>query len=120
MRAVIHNIAVDCANPVRLADFWAATLGWPKEEWNNDEGAAVHDPGVRGSRLLFMPVPEGKVVKNRLHLDLKVHDSTMEEEVERLVALGARVVDRVDLTSGTWTGKWTVIQDPEGNEFCIA
>jgi predicted enzyme related to lactoylglutathione lyase len=103
-----------------LADFWAATLGWASEPRNDDEGAVAYDQGVVGARLLIMRVPEGKVVKNCLHLDLHARGATMEEEVERLVALGARVVDRLDLTSGTWTGKWTVMADPEGNEFCIA
>ena len=66
-----------------------------------------------------MRVPERKVIKNRLHLDLQAQNNTMEEEVERLVGLGARVVEGVNLTSGTWTGAWTVMEDPEGNEFCI-
>ena len=120
MGAFIHNVEVDCASPAQLADFWAETLGWVREDWNDDEGAAVYDPGVRAARMLFMRVPESKAVKNRLHLDLQAQNSTMEEEVERLVGLGARVVERVNLTSGTWTGEWTVMEDPEGNEFCIA
>ena len=69
---------------------------------------------MKGARLLFMRVPKRKVVKNRLHLDLQAQNSTMEEE--RLVGIGARVVERVNQTSGTWTVK----DDPEGNEFCIA
>ena len=120
MSVYIHNITVDCARPARLADFWASTLGWVKEDWNDDEGAAVYDSDVRGARLLFMRVPESKAVKNRLHLDLTAQNSTMEEETERLVGLGAKIVERVNLTSGTWTGRWTIMGDPEGNEFCVA
>ena len=120
MGVYIHNITVDCARPAQLADFWAATLGWVKEDWTDDEGAAVYDPDVRGARLLFMRVPESKAVKNRLHLDLTAQNSTMEEETERLVGLGAKIVERVNLTSGTWTGRWTIMGDPEGNEFCVA
>ncbi len=80
----------------------------------------MYDPDVKGARLLFMRVPESKIAKNRLHLDLQAQNSTMEEEAERLVGLGARVVERVNLTSGTWMGEWTIMEDPEGNEFCIA
>jgi predicted enzyme related to lactoylglutathione lyase len=66
--------------------------------------------------MLFIRVPEGKVVKNRLHLDVAPTDSTRDAEVERLVGLGASVYDDQRRTDGTG---WVVMRDPEGNEFCV-
>jgi len=66
--------------------------------------------------MLFIPVPEGKTAKNRVHPDLEPTDRTRDEEVERVVALGARVTD--DRRNADGTG-WVVLADPEGNEFCI-
>ncbi|MCH8992980.1 MAG: VOC family protein, partial [Acidobacteria bacterium] len=86
--------------------------------------AATIDPDGVGPRLLFQKVPEGKTVKNRVHLDVNVteHGASIEEqrkvidaEVERLIALGATRFEDFDEPTGTWT----VMQDPEGNEFCI-
>ena len=77
-----------------------------------------HDPatgGGLGRRLLIQRVPEPKTVKNRLHLDLHADPGTREAEVTRLEALGATVLRRVDEPSGAWT----VMADPEGNEFCV-
>lgn len=68
--------------------------------------------------MLFLPVPEDKVIKNRLHLDI-TPDISMEAEVQRLLELGASVVKRMNLTEGPWTGIWTIMADPEGNEFCV-
>jgi predicted enzyme related to lactoylglutathione lyase len=119
MAVFVHNVVIDCANPVLLADFWADALGYTKETWNDQDGAAVFDPEMRRVRLLFMPVPGPKPSKNRLHLDLQPLSSDMESEVERLTKLGASVVENVNLTSGAWTGRWTILQDPEGNEFCV-
>jgi predicted enzyme related to lactoylglutathione lyase len=66
--------------------------------------------------LAFIKVPDGKTVKNRLHLDIEPSGATMEEEVERLVGLGASRVEQFNEPYGTWT----VMADPEGNEFCVA
>ena len=66
--------------------------------------------------LLFLPVPEGKVVKNRVHLDLMPTDRTRDEEAERLVGLGARIID--DFRNPDGTG-FVVLADPEGNELCV-
>lgn len=77
-----------------------------------------YDPATgigQGGRMLFQVVPEAKVVKNRVHLDLHVGGERREAEVARLVGLGAKV-----LWEGTQGGRWTTLADPEGNEFCVA
>ena len=108
----IANVTFDCADPARLADFWAEALGWTRQTSDAGNQAVVPPDGV-GPRLLFIRVPEPKTVKNRVHLDLSVPD--MEAEVTRLVGLGATVVQRVEEAGQSWT----VMQDPEGNEFCL-
>lgn len=113
MTSLVETLTVDCRDPEPLADFWCAALGYALAGVD-DEGAWIADPAGRGWPLLFLIVPEGKSVKNRLHLDLSP-PSTMAEEVERLVAAGASAVRRVD-EGGSF---WTVMTDPEGNEFCV-
>jgi len=109
----IRSITFDCADPVALAEFWAAALNYGLGE--GDENEMVADaPAGQGPRLLFIKVPEGKAIKNRLHLDLKPEGSK-EAEVARLVGLGGQVVKAYDEPGMTWT----VMQDPEGNEFCV-
>jgi hypothetical protein len=139
------QVTFDCTDPAQLAAFWAEALGYkqddppegfgsweawaseqgiPEDRWN-DEDAVVDPAGLR-PRLFFQRVPEPKTVKNRVHLDLKLAtgvDISAEEtrkliegEVERLVALGASVVGPVD-RPGEY---WVVMQDPEGNEFCVS
>jgi catechol 2,3-dioxygenase-like lactoylglutathione lyase family enzyme len=133
MTAHIHSITFDCADPDRLAAFWCEALGYsprqipegfeswsaylaaegiPEGQWTTSAVARPSEPGH--PRLLFLQVPEGKVVKNRLHFDL-VPESSMEAEVKRLEGLGARVAQRFD----TPVGRFTVMHDPEGNEFCV-
>jgi predicted enzyme related to lactoylglutathione lyase len=109
----LDTITIDCADPVRLATFWAEALGFEASDLD-PEGSWIDDPtgGVRG--IFFQKVPEPKVVKVRIHLDLRPAVA-MADEVERLVGLGATVVRRVD----EGTSFWTVLHDPEGNEFCV-
>jgi hypothetical protein len=116
MSSTIHSITFDCSDPVRLANFWMAALGYVVEPGSevDAEGAGLVPAKGHGPRLLFLPVPESKQVKNRVHLDLLPQDS-MAAEVERLVALGAREVQ----TFNQEYGVWTVMHDPEGNEFCV-
>ena len=106
-----YEVLFDCKQPTRLAQFWAAALGFEVQDWSNDQdGAGIFDPTGQHQELAFYPVPEDKTVKNRLHLDL-VPTTTMEEEVARLEGLGAtRYADFKN---------WIVLQDPEGNEFCV-
>ena len=142
--AIKVQVVFDCADPDRLAGFWAETLGYkkddpptgfaswedwlkaqgvPEDQWNSK--SAVSDPDGVGPRIFFQRVPEGKVVKNRVHLDVNVGDGhsvpieerrqRIEAAVERLTGLGA-----TKLWSKEERGEfWVVMQDPEGNEFCL-
>ena len=113
----IQALCVDAANPDLLATFWAAVLGWrrtydePSEIVLEPPAGSAEDGVVPD--LLFLPVPEEKAGKNRLHLDLRPVDQAA--EVARLEALGAR---RVDVGQGPDV-TWVVLADPEGNEFCV-
>jgi hypothetical protein len=111
--STIDAITFDCADPRPLADFWGAALGYELADVD-EESAAIRDPDGKGHVLLFQVVPEGKAVKNRIHLDL-TPPATMREEVERLRGLGATVERLVE----EGNGRWTIMLDPEGNEFCV-
>jgi len=113
MAAFIKYISIDCQDPRRLSGFWSEVTGYlPVVE--GDEFCALRAPDKRGVRsLFFWKVPESKVVKNRLHLDLATKDPA--SEIEKLVALGARKVEQREGNGASWT----VMLDPEGNEFCI-
>jgi predicted enzyme related to lactoylglutathione lyase len=112
-RPPVRNVTFDCADPRRLASFWAEVTGFV---WDGatDDWAGLHDRRGIGPRLLFMRVPESKTVKNRVHLDVSAADR--EAEAERLTALGGR---RLRTVTDQGRG-WIVMADPEGNEFCIA
>ncbi len=118
MSLALFAIIVDCQDPRRQADWWANVLSFRVSERNPDEYQVGEGVPGRPS-LYFMKVPETKVVKNRLHLDL-LTEGPMESEVERLVKAGARVVEvRQDPDSLQNPDTWTVLADPEGNEFCV-
>ena len=119
MRLSIHQIAIDCNDSSLISDFWSKALGYAREDWG-EHGAAVFGPDNTGIKLVFLPVPEQKVVKNRVHLDVRTKDSTREAEVERLAKLGAKDIETKSLSSDKWTSTWTIMQDPEGNEFCVS
>ena len=136
------QVVFDCADPTRLAAFWAEALGYleqnppegfatwqdflqnigiPEEQWN--DANAVVDPDGKLPRIYFQKVPEGKTVKNRVHLDLNVGAGledderriTVRAEAERLIGCGATL-----LYEGDERGEfWVTMQDPEGNEFCL-
>lgn len=113
MSAFIFNVTFDCQNPKRLAEFWSSVTGY-EATTANDDFVALHAPDKRGlRRILFFRVPEPKTAKSRMHVDLAAEDPA--GEIERLVALGAT---RVEYRQGNGTS-WTVMLDPEGNEFCI-
>jgi len=139
------QVTFDCGDPDRLATFWAEVLryripeppeghatweeflakaGVPEDDWNSM--SAVEDPNGVGPRVLFQRVPEAKQVKNRVHLDVNVgggRGTPLEErrarvdaDVERVTGLGATVVRPGEVQRGEY---WVVLQDPEGNEFCL-
>ena len=113
MGSKFTELIVDSNDPKRLADFWAAALGWRRTA-DDDDGVEIAGPPGAGPKLVFVPVPERKSLKNRLHIDVNPVDCDQAQEVERLIALGAR---RVDVGQGEQT--WVVLADPEGNEFCV-
>ncbi len=108
-------MTIDCADAYALASFWARVLDstLSDDDKPGDEEALVESPGAS---LLFIQVPEPKAVKNRVHLDLQPQDRTRDEEVERLIGLGATLLD--DRRNPDGTG-WATLGDPEGNEFCV-
>jgi hypothetical protein len=139
------QVVFDCADPARQAAFWAEALqyitpapppphetweafltesGIPEEQWN--DASAIEDPDGVGPRLFFQKVPEGKVAKNRMHLDLNVGGGhtieldvrrrRVDAEVVRLKALGATDERGAIEKSGEY---WVRMNDPEGNEFCV-
>jgi Glyoxalase-like domain len=136
------QIVIDSSDPHGLADWWAAALDWqvePQDEafirrmvatgaateadttthrgalvWRS--GAALNSPDAGRPRVLFQLVPEAKTVKNRVHLDLHVGPERREDEVTRLLGLGATELHRA--SQGPFT--WATLADPEGNEFCVA
>jgi predicted enzyme related to lactoylglutathione lyase len=111
----LDSLSFDCADPMWVAAFWAAALGFSQPDAESGpQGAWIDDPSGRTSGIYFQPVPEAKIAKNRVHLDLRPAVA-MDAEVERLVGLGASVLGRVD-EEGSF---WTVMRDPEGNEFCV-
>lgn len=108
----LANITIDAAEPLRLARFWAEATGRRLGESSAEFAFLVSE--TEPWRMLFLKVPEGKVAKNRLHLDFHSHDRAA--EVSRLVALGATQ----HATHDEYGIVWTVMSDPEGNEFCVA
>lgn len=119
MSLTLLAVVVDCGDPQRQAAFWSAALSYDSRERNADE-FLVSDPAGVAAPLYFMKVPEPKVGKNRLHLDL-LTDGPTSAEVDRLVDLGARFVDaRQDPDTLDNPDTWTVLEDPEGNVFCVS
>jgi predicted enzyme related to lactoylglutathione lyase len=115
----MRNITIDCSDAHALAGFWSQVLGW-NAYFDDDPEVLVAasfpaDPTGPPS-LLFIPVPEGKTAKNRMHVDISTDDRSRDEEVARLIGLGA--VLRADHRTEDGAG-WVVMNDPEGNEFCI-
>jgi catechol 2,3-dioxygenase-like lactoylglutathione lyase family enzyme len=139
------QITLDCADPARLAAFWAGALGYRLQDppegfgsWEQalaamdvpperrNDASAVIDPGGRGPRLFFQRVPEHKQVKNRVHLDVRAAPglqgdarmAALEAEAGRLVASGATRLRRAEPAPPLGAGH-IVMADPEGNEFCL-
>ena len=116
MASSLRNITVDSGDAHALARFWAAVLGW-NVYFDDDPEVLVAPtfPPVDAPTMLFIPVPEPRTSKNRVHVDITPHDRTRDEEVERLLGLGAT---RADVGQRGDEG-WHVLADPEGNEFCL-
>ncbi len=123
MTSKFTELAIDCADPAGLARFWCAVLDYEVLDEDLDDGivtigspgAPLDTPGPVPPMLTFARVPEGKTVKNRLHLDLRATDMDQAGEVRRLLELGAR---HADVGQGDDVS-WVVLADPVGNEFCV-
>jgi hypothetical protein len=113
--AVIHGIVVDCDEPARQAAFWKAALGYV-DRFQADDWYSLQRPDDAGPFLSFDKVPEGKVVKNRVHLDLRPEGRSRDAERERLEALGATTLR---LVTDDPDDIHFIMADPEGNEFCL-
>jgi predicted enzyme related to lactoylglutathione lyase len=110
----LHHIVIDTHDLPGLARFWAQALGW--RILSEREREIVIGPAEDAPvGMCFMPVTGAKTVKNRVHLDLTSSAADRDQEIDRLLALGAR---RVDIGQ-TGAESWTVLADPEGNEFCV-
>jgi predicted enzyme related to lactoylglutathione lyase len=114
MTSRIAVLAIDALRPDVVAEFWRAVLGWEIAEADPD-GISIAPPDRTWPTIDVFAVPEGKSVKNRLHLDLRADGCSTVEELQRLLDLGAR---RVDVGQATDVS-WVVLADPEGNEFCL-
>ena len=114
MAARLGNIAFDCDDVLKLAAFWSAALGRPLDKGSSEFFASIggSDGERREPAWYFNKVPEPKKAKNRVHIDLVNPDP---DAVNELVRLGATVTGRHQIPGQ----RWTVMQDPEGNEFCI-
>ncbi|MFG2644242.1 VOC family protein [Streptomyces sp. NPDC048370] len=115
MASLVRHVTIDCSDAYTLATFWAAVLD-SKVSDDDQPGDPEALVATAGGGLLFIQVPEKKSVKNRVHLDLQPQDRSRDEEVERLLGLGATLVDDHRKPDGTG---WALMADPEGNEFCV-
>ncbi len=113
----VRHITFDAHDPYETARFWSALTGYALDDSAPQDDEVVLTagrPGVPG--LLFIRVPEDKTVKNRVHLDIQPPSGTRDQEVERLVGLGAGIIDDQRTPDGLG---WVVMADVEGNEFCV-
>ena len=131
--ARIGNITFACENPVALAEFWAAVLGYDLERVEGEfaekllelgvapeelgSECAARDPNGKGPRLYFQRKEKTPTATAPIHLDVNVDDR--EAEVERIRELGASIVETRTRTLGPFSETWTVMRDPEGNPFCV-
>jgi len=116
MTSIIHNVTVDARDSYAIASWWGQVLDLPLHPDDNpdDPECMVQLPG--GPNHLFFNVPNDKEIKNRLHIDLQPTDGTRDEEVERLLGIGATLFEDHRRPDGTG---WVTLRDPEGNEFCV-
>jgi predicted enzyme related to lactoylglutathione lyase len=116
MTARLANITLDCDDPMRVGTFWSAVLDRPLDDTSAEYFASIGraDEARNEPAWFFAKVPEGKTTKNRMHVDLLAPDR--QAEVDRLTDLGATHVTDIE----EWGHHWAVLQDPEGNEFCVS
>ncbi|MQB00825.1 MAG: VOC family protein [Actinobacteria bacterium] len=112
MTSIVTELVIDCADPERLGRFWSEALGYEIEDRSDDDVFITGPNDAPG--ILFLKTPDGKLGKNRVHLDV-TPDGDQMEEVARLEQLGA---SRVNIGQGDRCS-WIVMADPEGNEFCV-
>jgi predicted enzyme related to lactoylglutathione lyase len=114
----IQNVSFDCSDTYALSGFWSQVLGYERQpdDFPGDPEAVLLPPDGLGPAVFFQRVPEGKAVKNRVHLCLQPTDRSRDEEIDRLLTIGATQMD--DRRNPDGTG-WVVLADPEGNEFCV-
>ncbi|WP_378742551.1 VOC family protein [Nocardia brasiliensis] len=114
---ILRHVTIDCADPYELATFWSTVTGWPvsdEDKPGDDDALLIAPAPVPG--LLFIRVPEAKTVKNRIHFDWMPSEGTRDEEVERIIGLGATLYEDHRTAEGLG---WVTLLDPEGNEFCV-
>jgi predicted enzyme related to lactoylglutathione lyase len=118
MSCGVLNVTFDSTNPGALAEFWSAATGHPVHESTRPGNPfwAVGPAEAHGLSLVFVPVQEPKRGKNRVHVDILPRDGSQAEEIDRLLGLGATMIDDRRRLEG---GGWAVLADPEGNEFCV-
>jgi len=121
MTCFVSHTTVDCANAYELSEWWKALLGYQDVDGDRNEPGheecMILDPET-GHQILFIEVPERKQVKNRMHFDLVPRSGGRDDETERVLAAGATLAADLRGNWGEGTG-WTVLADPEGNEFCV-
>ncbi|MFF8259140.1 VOC family protein [Streptomyces virginiae] len=115
MVSIVQNVAVDCADAYELARFWSSVTGRPLHPDVKPGDRETLVLLAEGPVLYFNQVPEPKTIKNRIHLCLRPR-TTRDQEVERLLGLGATFV--ADHREPDGSG-WAILADPEGNEFCV-
>jgi predicted enzyme related to lactoylglutathione lyase len=114
MSSTVFGVSFDARDAQAVAGFWAQTLGRTVASGADAANAIVEaDPAIPGSRIGFHRVPEGKTVKNRMHVDLVTSD--LDAEVERLTGLGATKLNEINAGAR----RWATLADPEGNEFDV-
>jgi len=111
--STLRDICFDCSDPARMAAFWGSVLGYRVHGPSSENEAAAIVAPAGGMRIWFNPVPEPKVAKNRVHIDINMPDQA---EMDRLLSLGATALEDIRDDDGTLF--WTIMADPEGNEFC--
>ena len=121
MTSFVSHTSIDCGNAYELSEWWKKVLGYVDVEGDPNEPGheecMILDPAT-GHHLLFIEVPEGKAAKNRIHFDLRPRSDARDEEVRRLLGLGATEVADHRGIHGPGSG-WVTMADPEGNEFCV-